>query len=180
MGNKIVYYVASSIDGYIAGENEDISGFLQEGDGVQQYLEDLGTFETVMMGRKTYEFGYKFGLKPGSAPYPHMNHFIFSNHLILKNAAQNVAVKPIRLEEIDQIKETATTDVYLCGGGIFAGWLLDNKRIDVLKLKMNPFVLGKGVKIFGDSKAEVQLHLFDSKSYEDGLLINSYNIKYKS
>ena len=78
---KIVYYVASSIDGFISGENEDISGFLKEGNGVQKYLDDLKEFETVIMGRRTYEFGYKYGLKPGEPPYPHMNHFIFSETL---------------------------------------------------------------------------------------------------
>ncbi|MEJ2613143.1 MAG: dihydrofolate reductase, partial [Candidatus Thiodiazotropha sp.] len=31
---KIVYYVAASIDGYISGPNDDVSGFIYEGDGV--------------------------------------------------------------------------------------------------------------------------------------------------
>src|SRR5690606_2345472 len=34
---KIVYYVASSIDGYISGVDEDISQFIMEGDGVDKY-----------------------------------------------------------------------------------------------------------------------------------------------
>jgi len=33
------------------------------------------------MGKNTYEFGYKFGLKPGQRAYPHMTHYIFSNSL---------------------------------------------------------------------------------------------------
>lgn len=76
---KIIYYVATSIDGFISGLNEDISGFLPDGNGVQKYLDDLKEFKTVIMGRKTYEFGYKYGLKPGSPAYPHMDHYIFSN-----------------------------------------------------------------------------------------------------
>jgi dihydrofolate reductase len=61
---KIVYYVASSLDGYISGINDDISGFVATGNGVERYLADLAEFDTVIMGKNTYEFGYKFGLQP--------------------------------------------------------------------------------------------------------------------
>jgi dihydrofolate reductase len=55
---KIIYYVACSLDGFIAGEQEDISGFVSGGNGVDKYLSDLAAFDTVIMGRNTYEFGY--------------------------------------------------------------------------------------------------------------------------
>ena len=34
---KIIYYVATSLDGYIAGKNDDISMFEVEGEFVDQY-----------------------------------------------------------------------------------------------------------------------------------------------
>ncbi len=74
---KIVYYVASSLDGYIAGINDDISTFIPDGKGVEKYLSDLQSFKTVIMGLRTYEFGYQFGLQPGQPAYPHMQHYIF-------------------------------------------------------------------------------------------------------
>ena len=79
----IVYYVATSLDGYISGPKGDISGFngTAESDGIIKYFADLKNFDTVIMGRNTYEFGYKFGLKPGERAYPHMEHLIFSNSL---------------------------------------------------------------------------------------------------
>ncbi len=102
--NKIVYYVASSIDGFISGKDGDISGFTAKGNGVQQYLDDLKEFETVIMGRNTYEFGYQFGLKPGAPAYPHMNHFIFSKSLILEDAENNLKIiRKFDLEEISTI-----------------------------------------------------------------------------
>lgn len=77
--------MAASIDGFISGPDKGISGFenVQESDGIQMYLQDLQKFDSVIMGRKTYEFGYKFGLKPGDLAYPHMNHYIFSGSLKL-------------------------------------------------------------------------------------------------
>lgn len=173
---KIIYYVATSLDGYIAGPNEDISLFMQEGEGVQQYLADLQNFDTVIMGRKTYEFGFKFGLKPGQRAYPHMNHYIFSNTLKIAEPDAQVEVKQPNLDFIWDLKEQSGTDIYLCGGGDFAGWLFENGLIDVLKVKLNPIVLGDGIKLFGSSEAKYRLKMTDQISYEDGLQIITYDI----
>lgn len=177
---KIVYYVASSIDGYIAGINDDVSGYVYDGNGVDKYLEDLKSFKTVIMGRSTYEFGYKFGAEAGqpSPAYPHMKHYIFSNHLQFENQSEQVEVKKIDIAEIRQIKETSATDIYLCGGGKLAGWLLENKQIDVLKVKLNPVIMGSGIKLFEHLTHKYQLELTESRVYENGLQIISYNIQY--
>ena len=175
---KIVYYVATSIDGFIAGVDEDISGFVAQGNGVDKYLNDLKEFETVIMGRKTYEFGYKFGLQPGKLAYPYMDHYIFSSTLSFEDPDPRIVVKELDIDEIKKIRDQSKTDVYLCGGGDFAGWLLAHELIDVLKIKLNPLILGNGVKLFGDSKKDHSLELIQSEQYEEGLLINTYNIRY--
>ena len=173
---KIIYYVASSLDGFIAGPNDDIRLFMEGGPGVDQYLSDLQSFKTVIMGRRTYEFGYRFGLKPGQPAYPHMTHHIFSRSLHFANAAESVHIEPLDLERIRQIKADAPTDIYLCGGGQFAGWLLKNQLIDVLKIKLNPILLGQGVPLFGDAGQTAKLQLTERQSFPDGLQILSYQI----
>lgn len=175
---KIVYYVASSIDGYISGINDDVSGFVSDGNGVEKYLNDLKDFETVIMGRKTYEFGYKFGLEPGKPAYPHMDHYIFSNSLTFENPHESVMVRQLDLDEVKKIRDHSKTDIYLCGGGDFAGWLLDNELIDLLKIKVNPLIIGQGVKIFGNSKKTYKLNLVDTESYDKGLIFNTYEVMY--
>lgn len=175
---KIVYYVASSIDGFISGLNEDISGFVSGGNGVDKYLADLANFDTVIMGRSTYEFGYKYGLQPGQPAYPHMKHYIFSNSLKLENSDPRVQVKKLDLNEITKLQKKKGTDIYLCGGGQFAGWLLDHQKIDILKLKLNPLILGEGIKLFGNSTSKYRLDLLDSSTYENGLQIMTFSVIY--
>lgn len=175
---KIVYYVAASIDGYISSVDGDISGFVDSGDGVERYLSDLKNFDTTIMGRKTYEFGYKFGLLPGQPAYPHMQHYIFSNTLRLENQDKRIHIKKIDLDEIKDIRNQAGTDIYLCGGGEFAGWLLDHAQIDILKIKLNPLVLGDGVRLFGKSVRNFTMKLLDTALYDQGLQIMTYRIKY--
>lgn len=175
---QIIYYVASSLDGFISGRSGDISGFVQKGKGVDQYLKDLQDFDTVIMGRNTYEFGYNYGLKPGEPAYPHMAHHIFSSTLQLPDKSSQVHIHPPDIEIIRRLKHSKGSDIYLCGGGMFAGWLLDHQLIDKLKIKLNPLILRGGVRIFGNSGKSYQLNLTDTKNFEEGLLILSYDLKY--
>ncbi|MDF9798171.1 dihydrofolate reductase [Catalinimonas alkaloidigena] len=175
---NIVYYVASSLDGYIAGADEDISTFVGEGTGVEKYLSDLQSFDTVIMGRRTYEFGYKFGLKPGQLAYPHMEHHIFSKSLKLNNADPKLHVHPPKLDIIEALKQNEGTDIYLCGGGVFAGWLLENEMIDILKIKLNPITLGDGTPLFGNVRKQTQNELTELQEFDHGLIILTYKIGY--
>ena len=128
---KIIYYVACSLDGFIAGENENVSQFIYEGNGVEKYQNDLKEFDTVVV-----------------------------------------------LEEIEKIQKKEGSDIYLCGGGQFAGWLLQNEKIDILKIKLNPILCGTGILLFGDSQVPYQLELLESESYEKGMQIMTYKILY--
>lgn len=174
---KIIYYVASSLDGYIAGKNADISKFIMQGEGVEKYQSDLANYETVIMGRKTYEFGFQYGLKPGQPAYPNMEHHIFSNSLKIDNLSESVKIEKLSLENVNKIRQNAKTDIYLCGGGQFAGWLLDKGLIDQLKLKLNPIVLGSGTKLFGNSTTNESWKLSDRESFSDRLQILTYDKK---
>ena len=175
---NIVYYVGTSLDGFISGPDDDISGFTSTGNGIDQYLNDLQYYDTVIMGRNTYEFGYKFGLKPGELAYPHMEHYIFSDNLKFEKKDNKLYLKKIDLNHIYELRSQKGSDIYLCGGGQFAGWLLENEQITHLKLKLNPFISGKGVKLFGSSTKFYKTELIDSNLYDDGLQIMTFKIIY--
>jgi dihydrofolate reductase len=176
---KIIYYVAVSIDGFIEGPGNSTDMFLHEQSVVDHYMKDLLDFDTAIMGRKTYEYGYRFGLKPGDAAYPHMQHYIFSNSLRFENSSENVHVVDRDIELVKALKYKDGKDIYLCGGGTFAGWLLDHKMVDVLKIKLNPILLGGGIRLFGSSKGSHFLSLFDAFNFDNGFKIMSYNVKYE-
>lgn len=176
---NIIYYVASSLDGYISGPGGDISGFVAGGSGVEQYLRDLQEFDTVIMGRNTYEFGFKYGLVPGTAAYPHMRNIVFSSTLHYETPGPGLEVYPLDEGLIRDLKSTPGTDIYLCGGGDLAGWLLDRQLIDVLKVKLNPLVLGEGVPLFGASATAAGLELESAGAYDHGLHILTYRLRYR-
>ena len=170
-----MYYIASSLDGYIAGQNGDVGSFLYQGKGVEKYQSDLQNFKTVIMGRKTYEFGYSFGLEPGQPAYVGMKNFIFSDNLKLDKLSKDVQIKKIEKQEVIKIKEESSTDIYLCGGGKFAGWLLVNQLIDQLKIKLNPLTLGNGTPLFGINSNTSKWKLKKNEIFEDGMIILTYD-----
>jgi len=177
---KIDYYIAASLDGFICGPEEDISGFnpQQESKGVAKYLKDLEDYDTVIMGRKTYEFGYKFGLKPGDLAYPHMEHYVFSNNMKIESSNEKLHVCKLDLEIIDKIKKEEGTNIYLCGGGQFANWLLKTRKIDRLIIKLNPFIQGSGTKLFSAAKEIYEMNLVENEVFDGGLMINTYEVNY--
>lgn len=173
---KIIYYVATSLDGYISGKDDDISMFASEGEIVDQYMYDLESFDTVIMGKRTYEFGYQFGLKPGQPAYPHMDHYIFSDSLTLENASKQVKIVAPDIKQVQMLKNEDGSDIYLCGGGVFAGWLMEHGMIDEIKLKVNPIILGGGIRLFGDYEGSAQLKVAYSRSYSGGFQITTCKV----
>ncbi|MCR9138493.1 MAG: dihydrofolate reductase family protein [Alphaproteobacteria bacterium] len=173
----IHYDVATSLNGYIAGPDEDISGFPAEGDHVEAYLGRLAGFDTVLMGRRTYEFGFRFGLQPGQRAYPHMQHFVFSRTLELPTDSDVDIVRDDWINRIKQLKMAAGGDIYLCGGGQFAGLLLSNGLVDRLHLKVAPILLPGGVKLCEHLDCRLELVAVSTVPHGSGVVTMEYALK---
>lgn len=143
----IHYDVAMSLNGYIAGPDEDISGFPAKGEHLDAYLKRLEGYDTVLMGRSTYEFGFRFGLHPGQRAYPHMRHLIFSRTLELPTNCDVEIVRDDWVNRVKALKSSAGGAIYLCGGGQFAGLLVSNGLVDRLHVKLAPVLLPGGVRL---------------------------------
>lgn len=153
----IHYDVATSINGYICGPDEDISGFPAEGEHLDAYLKRLEGYDTVLMGRSTYEFGFRFGLQPGQRAYPHMQHYIFSRTLELPADSDVEIVRDDWVDRVKKLKSAAGGAIYLCGGGQFAGLLVSHGLVDRLHLKLAPILLPGGVRLCEHLSRQVDL-----------------------
>ncbi|WP_299047151.1 dihydrofolate reductase family protein [uncultured Tateyamaria sp.] len=173
---QIIYDVAVSIDGYISGPGADISQFAQEGAVVEDYSARLETYATAIMGRATYEFGYRFGMQPGQNPYAHMETIVLSKSLDLPDDAEVAVQRSSDAQAIDAIRTRSSGPIYLCGGGAFAGSLLAMGKIDVLRLKRAPIILGDGVSLFGHIKGSLGLEHTETRDYGRGYLFQEYRV----
>lgn len=172
---KLKYYVACSVDGFIAREDGSCDGFLPQGDHVQDYIESLNSFDVVLMGRKTYEVGLKAGI---TNPYPTMKSYVFSRTMKespdekVEIVAENADALAIGL------KNATGKDIYLCGGANLATTFFTKNLIDEIILKVNPFFMGSGIPLFTGAIEETVLELINSKVYPNGVLLLNYQVKY--
>ena len=171
---KLKYYVACSVDGFIGHEDGSISGFIPEGEHVTDYLESFKWFDVVLMGRKTYEFGFQFGV---TNPYPSMKQYVFSRTM-KESPDKNVElVSENIIELVKQLKNETGKDIYLCGGADLATTLFAENLIDEIILKLNPFLMGSGIPLFSGTIKQTELELTHSKIYENGVLLLHYRVK---
>lgn len=173
----VIYDVAVSIDGYIAGPDGDISQFAHDGPVVEDYFTRLTTYSCAIMGRATYEFGYRFGLEPGTNPYPHLKTIVFSQSIALPEQREIEVVSGEPARYIADLREQATKPVYLCGGGQFAGSLLSARLIDRLRLKRAPVILGGGTKLFADIPCPSGLSCVETKPFDNGYVFQEFVIQ---
>jgi len=180
---ELVYHVAVSIDNFISDKGMlegDIhkSLFLFEGEHVPDFLADIQQYDAVLMGTKTYEFGFQFGAKPGEPGYKGLKHYIFSNSLQFESNEEVELVKGDAISFIENLKQQKSGKLWLCGGGELAGSLLKHKLIDQLVLKINPIIVGEGTSLFGHEKPNLTLGLKEMKLYPNGVMKSTYNIQY--
>lgn len=172
----IIYDVAVSIDGYIAGPDGDISKFPSTGQIVDDYTARLQTYSCAIMGRATYEFGYRYGLEPGQNPYPHMRTIVFSRSIELPDDADVEIVRGNAGPVLDEIRNTQPHPIYLCGGGKFAGSLLSDGQIDTLRLKRAPLILGSGTPLFEGALWNGGATCIGTEIHDDGYLFQEYRL----
>lgn len=183
---ELVYYVATSIDGYIADPSGGYDAFPMEGDHMAALLDEyadtfpahvlemLGvkapgtTFDTVIMGWNTLLPALEVGIE---SPYPHLRQFVASRGE--RHVADDVTLTDDPVRTVRQLKEADGLPIWLCGGGDLAGSLLG--EIDRLILKRNPVVFGSGVPLFG--RADYSPHSFRlmaTRSFDSGVTIDEY------
>lgn len=172
--HPIIYDVAVSVDGFISGASGDISKFAHEGPVVDDYAKRLQTYKTAIMGRKTYEFGYRFGLEPGQNPYPHMKTFVFSDALEVPQGSEVSVCNRPTPDDIRALARNADGAVYLCGGGDFAGWMLEQELINRIILKRAPCVLGIGTTLFGACTRPIGMSRVRTETYANGYLLEEF------
>jgi dihydrofolate reductase len=174
---KLIYHVASTLDGFIAHENHTVDGFLNEGLHADEYLASLHTdYDAVIMGRKTYEFGLQFGV---THPYPWLEEkYIVSSAMKEKPDEQVEVISENIAERVQKLKAKEGKSIYLCGGEKLATLLFSEKLVDELLVKLNPVLFGSGIPLVSTLPQWLRLELKSSKTYFNGVFLLHYTVKH--
>lgn len=163
---KLILYVATSLDGYIARKDGSVDWLEKYEKGKEDYgyNEFLESVETIILGNNTY--------KQFKAPYPSKKCFVFSRNNIGK--VDNITYVN---ENVKGFFEGLSNDqnVWLVGGANIASEFLKNNLIDEFIITVIPVVLGEGISLFAEGCGERHIKLQNIKNYDSGVVQLFYN-----
>ncbi len=146
---QVVYYVAASLDGFIAGPNGELDwlhAFESPGSDYG-YAQFLAGVDALVMGRSTYETTRSFGDWPyGERPTWLLTHREPSALAPLPPAVQLNTQSPAQL--LAQWQALGLERVWLVGGGQVAAQFLQAGCLQELMLALMPLTLGRGIPLF--------------------------------
>lgn len=171
---KLILYITMSLDGYIAKPNDDLS-FLElvacEGEDYG-YADLLNTVDTVIMGRKTYDWVM--------TQVPEFPHADMKSYIITRTPRAPIGNTEFYTgniaELITALKAKSGKHIFVDGGAQLVNTLLKDKLINELIISTIPILLGQGIRLFQEGFPEQNLKLISSKQFDSGLLQMHYEI----
>ena len=168
---RVILSVAMSIDGYIAGPEEEIDWLFTDQDyGMAEFFR---TIDTALIGRKTFDFMRGMG----EAGYKGLRNVVFSRSPAPSGLPGNVEwITEDPAVFVKRMREEDGKGLWLVGGGELFQYLLDTGLVDAMTVAVHPMVLGNGIPLFPDGHGRVPLDLEGVQSFESGLVILRYRV----
>ena len=171
---KIIVYIATSADGYIARLDGDVRWLDRPrtaGDyGMREFYNSV---DTVLMGRKTYDIALKFGQKS----YAGKENYIFSRSPH-RSRVSNVEFVSEGVGEFPRrLRSAPGKDIWLVGGGELIAAFLDAGQIDEFIIHAIPTLIGEGIPLIHPRHRLVPLDLLASQAYSDGVMRLHYAVQ---
>jgi len=186
---KLKLHVAMSLDGYIAGPNNEMDWIDFSWDKKLRKYEDRlhEPVDTILLGRKmTNEFiSYWSNVmnKPEDQEYTFAKKMMETPKIVFtktlnKSEWPNTEIATGDLkDEITKLKSQEGGDIIVYGGASFDSSLIKENLIDEFYLFINPVVIGNGKTIFKDLKEIRKLSLIESIAFDSGTVLLHYEVK---
>ena len=167
MNRKVILYIAASLDGFIAKPNDDLS-FLsivqQEGEDYG-YAEFIKSVDTVVIGRKTYDW-----VMTQVSLFPHADKNSFVITRTARPAIGKTQFYTGNLKNlVSDLKKEQGKNIFVDGGAEIVHQLLMDNLVDEFIISIIPVFLGNGIRLFREGRPEEQLKLISVKKFDKGL-----------
>ncbi len=148
-----------SLDGYIAGPNGESDWIVM--DPEIDFGALMGAFDTVLLGRNTYEATRR----QGGGGMPGMQAYVFSRTLRQADCP-GVIVSDKPADTLAALKATRGKDIWLFGGGSLFRSMLEIGLVDAVEVAVIPVLLGGGVPLLPHAARQAKLRLVKHRIYE--------------
>lgn len=165
MKRKIILYIASSLDGYIAKPDGGLDWLINsENDGDNGLHAFMERIDTTIMGRTTYDEVLGFDV-----PFPYVGYenYVFTSHPPENDENGVHFINGDIKAFISTLKKTAGKDIFLIGGSQIIAEFLELELVDEIILSIAPVLIGKGIPLFTGNYIEQRYKLDQIRQYNE-------------
>jgi dihydrofolate reductase len=168
---RIRYRVATSLDGFIAGPQGEVDWIVLDPD--LDFLALFNQFDTVLLGRRTYEAT----LSPGAPPWPPgIRVYVFSRTLRQADHPGVTIVADNVGETLAALRAEPGKDIWLFGGASLFRSLLDARLVDSVEVAVMPVLLGGGIPLLPPPAKQAKLTLTGHEASKAGIVSLAYAV----
>ncbi|NCU03563.1 MAG: dihydrofolate reductase [Chitinophagaceae bacterium] len=174
---KLCLFIATSLDGYIAKPNNDLSFLkLVEKEGEDYgYAEFTSSIDTIILGRKTYDYVLK---EIGTSHYDNGDRDVYViTRTERPQQGRTIFYTGNIAALINRLKSEQGKNIYCDGGAELIDALLQQDLIDEMIISIIPVLVGDGTRLFKDGRPEQTLEFIEAKTFETGLTQLHYKRK---
>jgi dihydrofolate reductase len=168
---EVLYRVAASLDGYIAGPHGEIDWIVR--DPAVSFAKIYESVDTVLLGRRTYELTRQ----PGAPAWPRgWRVHVFSRSLM---PAEHPAVTVVSADagpRVAALRAAPGKGIWLFGGGSLFRSLLEARQVDVVEVAVMPVLLGGGRPLVEAGAPRTPLALEQVERYPSGVVTLRYRV----
>lgn len=177
---KIIVYIATSADGYIARPDGDVEWLNRRPRTVDYGMREFyPTIDTILWGRKTYDwvldYYRKRGKKTGIFDKKVAN-YVFSRKPPKRPAPGVQFVSEPVKTFAQRLRATTGKNIWMMGGGGLIASFLDAGEIDEFDIHVIPNFIGEGIPLIAPRHRDVPLKLRASRKYPDGVVRLRYEV----
>jgi len=160
---NLVLFIASSLDGYIATKDDSLEWlFNVEGEGDNGYSEFYETVDTILLGKRTYDWI----MEQDSEEFPYKNKqcYVFTRSSI-EDTEDVKFINEDVTKFVNKLKSEQGKNIWIAGGGELLHSFIKENLVDELIVTIAPTILGNGIPLFREGDYQLDLTLKRTKNY---------------
>jgi len=177
---KIIAYLATSADGYIARPDGDVEWLNRRPDTIDYGMARFyASVDTILWGRKTYDWLLAHHRKRGQTTGlfdQSKTHYVFSRTPPKRQADGVTFVSQPLKRFVKQLRATPGRHIWLMGGASLYASFLDAGAIDEFDIHLMPVFIGKGIPLIEPRRRDIELRLLSTRKFPDGVVRVRYAV----
>jgi dihydrofolate reductase len=177
---KIIVYIATSADGYIARPDGDVEWLNRRPHTVDYGMRAFyPTIDTILWGRKTYDWALDYSKKSGSSDGmfdTKLTNYVFSTKPPKRETPGVEFVSAPVKAFARRLRAKPGKHIWMMGGGELIASFLDAGEIDEFDIHVIPTFIGEGIPLVAPRHRDVPLRLRSARKYPDGVVRLRYAV----